>query len=152
MRVIPYRFSREYTEYQNQLQRLKGLPKCVREDVAMLHGEANEIVEAEVRARRFLARFGSDVIGEYFHCSCWLLGTEHSGFTEDCFPPYHDHDRSFITTSGRMLTTQPYTMETNRIQEASDAFAEKYSLSVRVSWEDSWYRPGKTVLVEYRKM
>jgi hypothetical protein len=91
-----------------------------------------------------------------------------------CSPPRHDHESLFKDRTGALvLVEQPYfggasehiletTGDTVAAQNAYDAdiaeltaqsqaFAQEWDLAVRLSIEESWHYPGKTILVEYRK-
>ncbi len=76
----------------------------------------------------------------------------------DCRPPHWDHPSTFRSCSTRelILVGQPYAPCDDadymaRFTASCEAFARDWHLTVRVSVEESWHYPGKTVLVEYRK-
>lgn len=76
---------------------------------------------------------------------------------EACLPPkpVRDHHAGFRTKDGKIVMVfQPYfgpTATLDQISTAANAWAAEKNLKCRVSVEDSWHLPGKTVLVEFRK-
>lgn len=53
------------------------------------------------------------------------------------------------------MVEQPYVGDETDIAELTaecEAFAKEWDLTVRLSIEESWHAPGKTILVEYRRV
>jgi len=94
-------------------------------------------------------------------CICKLI--KHSHNNDDCVRvPFNDHPRLFKRGDELVFFHQPYycwsehlhnptCKSVEAIRQESEKFAAEHGLTVRVSLEDSWHVPGKTVLVEYRK-
>jgi hypothetical protein len=80
------------------------------------------------------------------------------GSSMNCRGPHADHNRGFYNplTEEIVGTEQPYfgqppaTLE--QVTQDVEAFAAAHGLTVRVSTEESWHCPGRTVLIEYRKI
>jgi len=83
------------------------------------------------------------------------------GRHDDCCPPrpVRDHHTGFVAKDGStIMVFQPYfdygddhTATFDHICSVAVAWAEKKGLSCRIS-EDSWYSPGRTMLIEYFKV
>jgi hypothetical protein len=84
------------------------------------------------------------------------------GGHDACLPPglVRDHHSGFRTKDGSIVMVfQPYfgpdeTPSKNSLKDisaAANAWAAEKNLTCRISAEDSWHFPGKTVLVEFRK-
>jgi hypothetical protein len=111
-------------------------------------------IKASESLERFLA--GGLQPAQWFTCICQLRKKSRKC---ECYKeqvPHGDHFRGFVNpkTDERIITHHPYygwdwqnTIEA--VTYDSEKCAAKYGLTVRVS-EDSWYYPGKTLLVEYR--
>jgi len=85
---------------------------------------------------------------EYYYCCDRPCGR----------PPQRDHTEFFKRPDGKlMFTSQPYMGRA--IQGANieafkvelEAWAASFGLSIRISEEDSWWNPGKTILYEMWK-
>jgi hypothetical protein len=71
--------------------------------------------------------------------------------------PHADHNKGFYNPLTKEIigTEQPYfgyspaTLE--EITRDVEAFASAHGLKVRVSVDESWHCPGRTVLIEYRR-
>ena len=76
---------------------------------------------------------------------------------EGCRGPHADHNAGFYDplTKERVGVEQPYFGEPpatlEQIVQDVEVFAAERGLTVRVSTEESWHYPGRTVLIEYRK-
>jgi len=75
----------------------------------------------------------------------------------NCRGPHADHNSGFrdLQTGERVGVEQPYfgyppaTLE--QITADVETFAAAHGLTVRVSADESWHCPGRTVLIEYRR-
>lgn len=137
--------------------RFQNYRVCSKNSDSLIHlPSATLAIKASESLERFLGGRLQPVGFEWTHCICPLKGKSHDcvSYTDECRVPYGDHYRSFIDrkTRERVLTHHPYFGKSDTIAiitAASEAYAERFGLVVRVS-EDSWYYPGKTLLVEYR--
>ena len=78
----------------------------------------------------------------------------------DCRGPHADHNSGFYNRQTKEIVgvEQPYfghptaTKSLAAITKDVEAFAAAHKLKARVSTEESWHCPGRTVLIEYRKI
>lgn len=117
------------------------------------------VVKANERLTRFKAT-GLRHVRDWA-CLCWLLKKK---CVEDSVCqqlPRLDHPRAYRNskTGERVWLHQPYIANGSKraddlkaLRTESEAYAALHNLSVRVSDEDSWHAPGRTVLVEFRKL
>jgi hypothetical protein len=75
----------------------------------------------------------------------------------DCRGPHADHNSGFFDPQTREIVgvEQPYfgypPKSLEEITRDAEAFAAAHGLKVRVSADESWHCPGRTVLIEYRR-
>jgi hypothetical protein len=92
-------------------------------------------------------------------CACILSGSRRCMGRKvvrgSCYPPGHDHLAAFkaVATGEFVLVSQPYAgPDIAKLTAQSEAFAAEWGFAVRISRAESWHYPGKTILVEYRKV
>ena len=132
------------------------------------HSIQKEIAACQVRREQYMNRYDLSVPQKKFDCCiahkllatpCPNRASYHYCCNRPCAnPPQRDHTEFFKRPDGKLMyTSQPYmgraiqgaNIEAFRIE--LEAWAAGFGLSIRISEEDSWWNPGRTILYEVWK-
>jgi hypothetical protein len=86
-------------------------------------------------------------------CLDWLINGKCSGSLTGCdAPPRHDHLSAWTDkeSGDRILMSQPYGFFTEDLVETAKLCAE-HGIKVSIDSRTSWWYPGNTVGIAYRK-
>ena len=111
--------------------------------------------DATEKARRAFCRNHGLVVTKRFFCAHNLKEEPCPVKSGPCHfhAPFFDHLDFFREKeTGRLrLVSQPYGDANENLTAAVAAWATKWDLKFRISAEDSWWNPGKTVLIEFQE-
>jgi hypothetical protein len=112
-----------------------------------------------IRLAEYKRRYGLREVRK-IACACILTGSRKCIDRDaECHAPYCDHPSLFKSnaTGELVLVYQPYvpiddsTGYLDRFTKRVEAWAAIWAVIARVSAEESWHYPGRTMLVELRK-